>query len=384
MATKHVTLQELLHPPVINRVVSQLATPRQRFQDHYGTGMGGPANNPVGGKVAAYDIFNTTRLIAQTRPHGTGPGSAAAQPVGNVTLQMYRVHEKIHLEMDRIFRNRQLGSDLGSNLVDPSGQRYITLQEGHLAQKFRNSREFVMSRMFRGGFEIKRVGDEWFPVDLGEGTAGNIVVDFKVPADNKAKAGGIITDWSIAGTLIVNELIDLNAHAEELTGYAIEDAWISNSVAKHLLANTQVRELAGVANTVFTTFDRTGRTSVEGIPATDLNLNLRGIPWLTFHIYDAGLNIGPYTGMQDSGTFSKFIPPNRVIITPRAGPDWLEWYNGSEIVKRNVMDPGQEEMSMATWTTDTIDPAGIDLKAIDAGLPALYVPSAIWYLDVGP
>ena len=64
---------------------------------------------------------------------------------------------------------------------------------------------------------------------------------------------------------------------------------------------------------------------------------------------------------------------------PEPSRDWVGWINASEYVKENVMDAGRQVFGFHSWSTNTIDPAGIELKMLDNGLPVLYVPKCIAY-----
>lgn len=363
-----VTLEQLLNHITIIKAISRIKTPMSRFQDFYGLGIGGRNVQQVGGKNFSWDIFDKNRDIATGRPSGTGPATVSPQPVGNVTARAYRAHEKIPLLHERIFRNRPVGGALGT--VDTRGVQYITSQERHLAQRFKNNREFMVSRMFRGsGFQVKIDGDNQIPVDSG----GHFTVDFKVPAANIGTVNSTFAgNWTDATNAVPHdELLKLNGYSEELSGYPIKHAWINSATWGNILKLNQVRDLAGTSNMPFARYERVTDTSEEGIQDTGFTAQLRGIPWITWHIYDAGLKV--------DGVYTKFIPNGRAIFTPEPSSAWLEMYEGSELIKRNVMDSGSEVFGFAAWTTDVIDPAAIDLKALDICLPALYLPNAIFY-----
>lgn len=361
-----VALDSLLSSPVIADVISRIKTPMSRFQDFYGLGIGGRFTNPIGGKEFGWDIFDKTRNIATGRPFGTGPANVAPRPIGNVMARPHRTHEKVVLLHDRLFHTRPLGGGIGE--VDVRGQKYIQQQLEALIQRFRNAREFMVSRMFRGTFMLKFNGEDWIPVDTG----GQMTVDFQVPANHKTDVniGGAIfaADWQSAAAPIHTDLLQLNSVSESEYGFPINHAWVGSSLWGAILANTQVKDLAGTSNTPFATYER-----VES-DATDFRAMLRGIPWITWHIYDGGLNV--------DGTFTKFIPANNAIFTPEPSSSWLEMLEGSEFVKENVMDAGSVKTGFNTWTTHAIDPASVELKALDIALPALYVPKAIYYATV--
>lgn len=363
-----VTLDNLLSSPVITKVISQIKTPLSRFQDFYGMGIGGRFTNPVGGRTFGWDIFDNVRDIATGRPFGTGPANVAPRRVDHVPASPYRAHEQVALLEDRLYRTRPLGGGVAE--IDVRGSRYVNEQAAKLAQRFKNNREFMVSRMFRGRFGLKFLGEDWVPVDSAIAPTGaHIEIDYRVPALNKGNVNGIFAaNWENAAALIHEDLLQLNAYSEEITGWPVTNAWITGTLWNKILANTEVKALAGTSNTPFASYERVNTDR------TDFQAQLRGIPWITWHIYDGGLNV--------NGTFTKFIENNAAIFTPEPSSDWCEMLEGSEIVKENVMDGGSERYGFTAWTTDAIDPASKQLKALDICLPALYVPRAIFYATV--
>ena len=373
MAT--ITLEQLLGSVTVTRAISRLKTPMMRFQNFWNMQPGGSANNPVGGRNTAWDIFDNTRHIATGRAFGVGPANRAPQVIGQVNARLYRAHEKVWLDESRLFRTRPLGGNFGD--VDQRGQAYVTKQEAHLSQGFTNNREFMISRMMRGQFQLKNKGDDWLPVD----TDGQMTIDFQIPPGNKDQLNmtgtGDLIDvlWSdTANADIPGQCLNINAAFEELHGYPLRHVWVNARVINLVMNNTAMREGAGTANIVFERFQPTGMQNVEGIEDTGFNVVFSVLPWLTFHVYDAGLLI--------EGKFVKFLENDKAIFTPNPDPLIAEYHEGSEIVAENVMSPGDERMGMSAWTTRVIDPAGFDLKGLDIGLPALQIPKAIAYATV--
>jgi len=368
----NVALHQLLGSTTVTRAISRLKTPMSRFQNFLGTQPGGSAESDQGGTLFGYDVFNRSRTIATGRPPGTGPASRAPQVLGHVTASAYRAHEKVTLLESRIFRTRPIGGQFGD--VDRRGQQYVTRQQDYLAQLFRNNREFMNSRLLRGSFQVLISGDNWIPVDTG----GTFTVDYQVPAGNKTQldmlgAGDIInTSWAdTANADIVNDCLQINAAMEQLHGRPLRHIWVDSTNIANVMNNTALQGLSGTANRVFTTFEPTGLSSPDGIEDTGFTVRFEGLPWITFHVYDGGLDV--------NGTFTKFLTTTTAMFLPDPSPDWLEWYNGSEIVAENVLSPGDERFGLQAWTTRVIDPAGFELKSLDIGLNALYIPDVVVY-----
>jgi len=369
-----VTLEQLLLAPVVTRAISRIKVPNERLQQWTGMFMGGPNVARPGGHHTGWDIFDHTRNLAQGRAPGTGPATVARHPIGHVSSTIYRSHEKITLLQERIFRLRPLGTQWGT--VDANGQQYVTRQQFILAQRFKNMREFMVSRMFRGGFQLKQSGDNWIPVDSG----GQLQVDFKVPASNKGQldmlgTGPIIDKpWSDPSADVIGHCLKVRAAFEEQHGYPLEHVWITSVTLKMLMENTGLINAAGMANTVWAAWGPSPYTNPEGIPDTGHEVVFRGLPWLRFHVYDAGLNV--------DGVFTKIIPDNAAIFLPNPSPDLYEMHEGSEVVVENFNDPGSERYGFAAWSQRTVQPAGWELLAVDNCIPALYIPKSIAFATV--
>ena len=365
-----ISLHELLASTTVTRVISQLKRPNNKLQRFFGMTPGGPSSNPVGGHHAGWDRFDHTRTLATGRAPGSGPATTAPNVVGHVPVQLYRSHEKITLIEERIFRTRPIGGQFGS--VDRRGQAYITKQEAYLAQRFFNMREFMVSRMLRGSFFMRQDGDNTIPND-----STGIEVDYRVPAANKSQlnmlAGGNIIDavWSAAGTDILAQLMNINAAFEQLHGLPLRHIWLNSAEIRKVMDNTDFQTIGGSANTIFNTFNPSGDSRPDGSEDTDLLVVFRAIPWVTWHVYDAGLVV--------DGTFTKFLPDDRVSFMSDPSTDWTEWLEGSEIVAENIMSPGTEQFGFHAWTERVTQPAGFELIGVDNGLPALYIPDALAY-----
>ena len=377
--TAEISFDELTSSTTIRRVVSQIKQPNNRFQKFYGMGIGGAHVTSPGGEQLGWDIFNNTRTIARGRTRASGPGTTHGQRIGHVSAQSYRAHDKIHIEQSRLFRRRPLGQNWGN--VDQRGQSYLTRQEAFMAQRYANNREFMISRMFRGGFGVLQDGDDLIPV---EKTGGTFDVDFQVPAGNLGVGpdkmgtgtGDIISaSFDLAGTNIFQAHMDIDAASEKLSGYQIQNFWINSATASYYFQNTSLLDtVKGTANVLFNNFGYEGTKRPDGTETTDKIIIFKALPFLTFHIYDAVLDV--------NGTETNILPDGALLGTPDPSSDWAEWMEGSEIVAENVMDPGTERYGFHPWLERTTQPAGWDLIGVDNGLPALYIPNSVVYFDV--
>jgi hypothetical protein len=375
-----ITLQQLMQTPVITRVVSRIKTPMTLFQNFFKMLPGQAGTQNVSGRYLGWDIFDKTRLIAEGRAPGTGPSTVQRKAVGHVSAVAYRAHEKITLLHEEIFRTRPLGQQFG--VVDVNGQNYINRQLEYMTQRFRNSREFMISRMLRGGFGVKQTGESWIPVEKG---AGTFDIDYSLPSEHLNQldlgTGSDIIDagWQTASTNVIKQVLNVNKAFERLHGRPLRHIWINSSTFELLLNNTSLQNTAGTAYRIFDSLTARNMSSAEGIPDSGFDVVFRGLPLQTFHIYDGVLNVDQSVDSDTAANSSMFIPDNTAIFMPDPNPDWVGLINSSEFVKENIMDNGKQVYGFHSWTTNTIDPAGVELKMIDNCLPVLYVPKSIAY-----
>ena len=383
-----ITLQQLFQTPVITRVVSRFKTPMSLFQQFLNVLPGQTATESVSGRHVGWDIFDKTRSIAKGRAPGSGPATAQPKAVGHVSAVAYRTHEKIPLLREQIFRTRTPGAQFGQ--VDSRGQGYIARQMQYLTQRFRNNREFMVSRLFRGGYGLALDGEDFIPTELG--AAGNVMdVSMQLPDTHKNQlalgtGSDIITaNWHTSTTDVMGNVYSINEAFERLHGYPLRHIWCGTALFKSLLVNDGLESVGGTAFRVFESLSARQQRSAEGIQDSGFDVVFRALPLVTFHVYDGVLTTPELSIGGDETTTantSKLIPDNKIICTPEPDGNWGGWIEGSEWIAENYTDFGREVFGFHTWTTPSIDPAAIELKMIDNGLPALYIPSAIAYGDI--
>jgi hypothetical protein len=388
-----ITIQQLFQTPTITKVISQIGSPLSLLQRFYGVGPGKGVTQSMSGRYVGWDLFNATRSVAKGRPPATGPATVSRKPIGHNMAQVYRMHEKTLINQEEVFRTRPLGAAIGT--VDLRGQQYVRRQLEFLTQRFTNAREFMVSRMFRGGWSVSIEGEDWVPGEMSQsGYAFN--VDMQLPSTHKTQltagtSANIIEDsWDDPSADVIGQLLTLDMAAERENGRPIRHIWINGNTFKYLLDNTGLQSTGGTAFRIFESLRaRTATAELNGerFPDTGFDVVFRALPLHTFHIYNGGLTL-PAAGTSEVGEdlttqlsatyFSLFLPDNYAILTPDPG-NWMGWIEGSEIVAENLLDEGREAFGFTSWTTRVIDPPGWELKALDNGLPVLYEPRAIYY-----
>ncbi len=380
MGVPYVTREELFQSPVITGIMSQIDTPGSLFQRFYGpAGM----NTRVSGRTASWDLFHNTRSIASVRAPRTGPSQRNRKPYGSRSSQIIRMHEKMFIADEDLMRYRAPGGPVGS--LDDRGQKYVKQQLGYFSSTFRNAREFMWSRMFRGGFGVKVVGDEMQLVE--KGASGVLFdVDYALPADHINQLNGIINaSWASASTDIVSQLMELEKYAARVNGRPPRHVWINGTTAKWLFENSQLASVTGSSIRIFEALTRRELDPRSNFPDTGYDIMFGALPLYRFHVYNGGLvasgTAEDFASQISSSNFQLFIPDNVAIITP--DPDvWCGDIEGSEYVRENVTSDMQEAFGFKAWSMPVTLPSGQEVVQLDNYLPILYEPYSIYYATV--
>lgn len=397
-----VSLHSLLTPQVILKAVSRIRKGQGRLGRWVGfqpnrynpdnVSLEGPNVRYGDTRFATFRLDDVTRVVGKARAPGTGPASVAVNPVGDVRVSCARFHEKVRL-LGEFLGN--LSPIIGPNSqIDTGGQSYIARQTMHLAEKYNNTIELLTTGMFQDNLYFQLSGDNLLPV-IGAPSGSNIgfQIPFQVPSGNKNQldmlgTGNIIlVGWQNTSAPIIKNCLQIQAAMTQLSGYQPRHMWMNSLSWYNVLLNTEVRNTAGTANTPFAEYDRVQEMAMDGMPQPEFAAQLRGIPWLTWHIADdvlvTGGDIDPSwtQGAADvtAGRTStiKVFPDNTTMIAPDPSPDWTELYNGAEYISENAGQPMSLKRGYTFWKEWVTQPSCIELIALMNAIPLLYVPKAI-------
>jgi hypothetical protein len=397
-----VSLHSLLTPQVILKAVSRI----RKFQGRLGRWIGfqpnrfnpdnvsleGPNTRYGDTRFASFRLDDVTRVVSKGRAPGTGPASVALNPIGDVRVSCARFHEKVRL-LGEFLGN--LSPIIGPNSqVDTGGQSYIARQTVHLAEKYNNTIELLTTGMFQDNLYFQLSGDNLLPV-IGAPTAPNIGIQipFQVPSGNKNQlnllgTGNIIQiGWQNTGAPLIGNCLQIQAAMTQLSGYQPRHMWMNSLGWYNVLLNTEVRNTAGSANTPFAEYDRVSEMAVDGMPQPEFAAQLRGIPWLTWHIADDVLvtnsDVDPtWSTAPAAATFVKVFPDNTCMIAPDPSADWAELYQGAEYISENAGQPMTLKRGYTFWKEWVTQPSCIELIALMNCIPLLYVPKCIGFATV--
>lgn len=391
-----VSLHSLLTPQVILKAVSRV----RKFQGRLGRWLGfqpnrfnpdmvsleGPNTRYGDTRFATFRLDDVTRVVGKARAPGTGPASVAVNPVGDVRVSCARFHEKVRL-LGEFLGN--LSPIIGPNSqIDVGGQSYIARQTVHLAEKYNNTIELMTTGMMQDNLYFQMSGDNLLPViGAPSGSDVGVQVPFQMPSGNKNQlnilgTGNIVlVGWQNVGAPIIKNILQIHAATTQLCGYQPRHIWLNSLLWYNILLNTEVRNTAGSSNTPFAQYDRVQETASDGMPMPEFAAQLRGIPWVTFHVADdvlvTGGDVDPSWSTSSGTTTVKVCPDNTAMFAPDPSPDWTEMYLGGEYVSENAGQPMQLRRGYTFWKEWVTQPSCIELIALMNMLPLLYVPKAL-------
>ncbi len=402
-----ISLHSLLTPQVILKAVSRI----RKFQGRLGKWVGfqpnrynpdnvsleGPNSRYGETRFATFRLDDVTRVVGKGRAPGNGPASVPVNPVGDVRISCARFHEKVRL-LGEFLGN--LSPIIGPNSqIDTGGQSYIARQTVHLAEKYNNTIELLTTGMFQDNLYFQFSGDNLLPV-IGTPTspALGFQIPFQIPSGNKNQlnmlgTGNIIQiGWQNLAAPVIKNCLQIQAAMTQLSGYQPKHLWMNSLGWYNVLLNAEVRNTAGSSNTPFAEYDRVPEMAMDGMPQPEFAAQLRGIPWLTWHIADdvlvTGGDIDP-TWAQGAAavtagttTIIKVCPDNTMIIAPEPSPDWTEMYHGAEWISENAGQPMQLKKGYTYWKEWVTQPSCIELISLMNCIPLLYVPKATAFATV--
>lgn len=380
-----ITMSQMLQHPYVLGVFNRLNPAGLAFQQFYQMGAGTSATEPLNlNRHCIYDIFDHTRTRAQGRAPMVGPAKIAPKPIGQSSATAMRLYESIPFPYEKVYGMRALGGQFGP--LDSAGENWVARQMAFGASRFANAVEFMVSRMFRGGFSITIDGDQWL---LGELSASGYTfnVEFPIPAGNKTTVNGIFSDeWDLAATKILNQMLELNKYSQLLTGYEIRHGWINSTTFEHMLANTQLSAVRGTAMRVFEQYQRALVETNGAARNIGFTVTFPAMPMFTWHIYDGtsvDAQTDPAMGSNTTSTDSMFVPDGKAIFTPEPEPGgWYGMYHAAEVIKETDESAPTIKSGLSSWRVPMNHPPGEELAMLHNLTPLLYNPYAVFYATV--
>lgn len=372
MATGYSTATILQSKQIIG-VFSQVRPALRVLSTLFGFNIGGRNRTRYAnvGRSFSYDIFNSTRSVAQARLPGQPSSEISPQKVGEVVGTFPRAAEKMDLLDEKITNQRPIGGP--TTELDQAGLSYITRQEMFMAERFANIVEFQTAAMVRNAYYYQQSGDRLYH-DFSS-TLAAMQIDFKVPSANQstlniAGHGARLTTWT-QSTDIPTQLYNINDDMIEVHGYGLENIVLKGQLWNKILNNDYIVAQAGSSAQPFESLERIDGTYFIG--------RLKATPWLKFHIVGHGLNIGT------ADTYTQLIEDDHFMGFPDADPTWCQYLEGGEMVTQGpgYNAPRSWEYGQFAYAYPRFDPSGWTMHSLMNGIPALYNPNVPIYGNVG-
>jgi hypothetical protein len=270
-------------------------------------------------------------------------------------------------------------------LRDKAGIDYISRQSKTLAQKAQNWRLALLVGMLRDSLYMNFDGESTYINFSGSG----MQLSFGRPTGNTLKldmlGDGDILDVSWSTTPaetatcanIPKHLALINAAFQELNGGSLTDIICSASTWMYVIENAWVAKMHGTSNAPFRRFEKQIGTGPDGRPLNEHAGELSVLPGVTWHITDAGLELGA----PGSETFTKHVPDGYAIFLcgPEQYDDLYTMHVGGEPVAERDGAPITEKRGFSAWSNQTSNPTATNLFVLDNVLPVCHTPSAIAY-----
>lgn len=376
-------IENVLRPSIVTKIVSRIRTPGNVLSRHWGWNIGGAnvETLPYVIRQYTYDIFDNVRTIARPRQPYTPAGTIAANPVGNNTVTVMRVAEKLPMDYNRIAQIRTIGENAGQ--IDRMGKRYVEMQGQQLRRRHDNFREWLAGTLFRGGMGYIHQPFGGDDMRFSYTASGALyAVDFKFDTQHKLigstyadglamnTGGNLISGtWATASNDIPRMLMRISAGFQRGVGEPLKRIYCGQNVWLNVLQNDKVRQLAGTSSSPFAANELTEDKAPDGTLTGLYKGAIKGLPWLDWFIYDGGLEV--FDGSSE--TYSPLIPDGYCLFTV-AGDDHTKLIEGGEIVKDNDLAEAKPVYGFYSWILEKADPARFEMHTLQNATLEVSVP----------
>lgn len=374
------SLDQMMRVPFIMGIITRIHPPGSALQRYYGLGPDAPAVQQIKGRVGQYDIFDYSRSLAPMSSPLSPPTRINRKQIGSVPITLPRTYTAIDILIEQVYNTRNIGQQFGP--VNGNGDRYVALQSQYSKSRHTSNIEFMASKMFFGGWGVKEFGGHLNLCEADD-VAAVAVNDTRIPAAHKTNIGGIIADsWDDPTANLVEQFQELQVRAAMVNGRRITECWLNGNTAKHLFTNTVLQGVGGSVYRIFDTFNPTREIDpASKIPDTGVSVVWRGLPDITFHIYNQGYVLPGTTEAFDqqisSSNWRPFIPDNKAILTPPPG-EWCGPVHGSEMVQWSLTSPLEEVYGFGMGIERAIEPPRFDIKMLNNAAPVITEPYAVY------
>ena len=393
MATvENLTYEQLFHPAFITGLVQRYSSGNNFFQRLFNMRPGDAPTASVPGKIGQQDLVDPSRIVGGIRNDSGGPHLVTPKSVGSSTVVCYRYYEGINVLDEKLYPVRPLGGPLQT--VDPEGRSHFAQQIAHLGERMANLREFAISRMLAGGFDLKRLNSNDQNIVPVESGSGDYSINSGLPASHKSKialgpssANLISASWDSASTEIATICHDINEAMLLKSGMPLKHIIVNTKAYNNMRQNTKLQNQGGQVQSPMTDLVDNPNRNQEGDANGGFTVRFRAMPQYLVHVYDGFLqtqdNSDDNLDGRDRAKVIKVVPDNYAYFLPEVSTRWFGWQAGSEPVKKNVASSASEIVSgFDTWDIPVNDPPGKQVRMLDIGMPYLKMRESVMYGNI--
>lgn len=376
------SIQQLLSPQVLTKVISRVASMSDWLANLYGVAPGGKNILNFGhGRQGAYHIYNNVRAVAAGRAPGTAAHRRQPNPMGRVDFTYPRMHDSVGLLAEFL---HNLGRIDNPAVRDQAGADMIRRQTDTLGQLAANWRKAMIVGTLRDSLYMVMVGDSnYFQFTAPSSGVPAVRLHGQMPSGNKGQldmlgAGAIIdTSWSSSSADIPGHIGLINAAFQQLCGGHLAAIICGRKVWNNVIQNDHVAAIHGSAHPPFAALERdTVEPEIAKTMKNVYRAKLNVYPDVTWYITDEGLDIGA----PGSEVFTKIVGENDAVFIGHEPDDGtVGCYEGSEPIAEYDGGPETVKVGLSAWSVKRANPTATDLFSLDNALVVNHVPASEAY-----
>jgi len=298
------------------------------------------------GQTFNWDILGIQRDVDTFEGLRSPAGPRKLTVVGNRSATLARTFKSTFVPGSVLIDLRNPGSESRQRIAEDTVGRELQ----QLSKLIDRQNEFMASQALQGSLAMTIDG---VAHTVNYGFSGSHVLTV---------GGGIPASWALPASDIVEDIKNMKIRIAEDSGFVPTTVWTSEEVINFLIKNDFV-------NSYFASTPAGVQALTEGTIGRFMGLN-----WIAYN--------GTYK--DSAGAIKRFIPANKLIMTPTPDAEWGFFRKGSDVVPTDDKRDIQEVVGRYAYSTISENPASIGLYAGEVRLPIIRIPDALVVATVTP
>lgn len=327
-------------------------------------------NRTVVGDTLRYKVVEGTRQLARAVDRSQPASEKAGKGIDKKTVTMPNYKELLTLDPHDL---ENLMSDSG--MVQETGRDEIARQVAEKATLVVNSQWTAIHKVLFGGGIIYLDPDGHH---LTSSSGAVVTIDAGIPAVNKSQiklidgsTDIIDASWETATTKIMKHINQIKTTAIQRTGYALDTCVYTDTILDYIIGNNDVQAIM-----------QSNASLTQSLESGVIPSGFGGIPnWVN----------GSAALYEDKdGTLQSVMSGDNIAFLPRMGREWYENAEGSAMIADDKANTAEAFMNqkqvrgMYAYGWGTKNPVTFKVVCGVVHLPAIKVPSALFFADVTP